>query len=52
MQLQVERYVMARARAGTGPNLDAGPVLNRDVVTAQSARLDAELALLKLGPRK
>ena len=52
VQLEVERYIMARARAGTGPNLDAGPVLNRDVVTAQSARLDAELALLKLGPGK
>ena len=52
VQLEVERYVMARARAGTGPKLDAGPVLNRDVVTAQSARMDAELALLKLGRKK
>jgi hypothetical protein len=52
VQLEMERLVMARAREGTGPNLDAGPVLNRDVVTAQSARLDAELALLKLGTKK
>jgi RNA polymerase sigma factor (sigma-70 family) len=52
VQLEVELYVMARARAGTGPNLDAGPVLNRDVITAQSARMDAELSLLKLGPKK
>lgn len=52
VQLELEQYVMARARAGTGPNLDAGPILNRDVVTAHSARLDAELALLKLGSKQ
>ncbi len=52
VQLEVERYVMARARAGAGQNLNAGPVLNRDVVVAQSARMDAELALLNLGPKK
>jgi hypothetical protein len=52
VQLEVERYVMARARAGAGQNLDAGPVLNRDVVVAQSARMDAELALLSLGQKK
>jgi hypothetical protein len=52
VQLEVERYVMARARAGAGRNLDAGPVLNRDVVVAQSARIDAELALLKLVQKK
>jgi hypothetical protein len=52
VQLEMERYVMARARAGAGKNLDAGPVLNRDVVVAQSARMDAELALLNLGKKK
>jgi hypothetical protein len=52
VQLELERYVMERARAGTGRNLDAGPVLNRDVVAAQSARIDAESALLDLGQKK
>jgi hypothetical protein len=52
VQREMERYVMARARAGAGPNLDAGPVLNRDVTVAQSARMDAELALLNLGQKK
>ena len=52
VQLELERYVMARARAGAGQNLNAGPVLNRDVVVAQSARMDAELALLNLGQKK
>jgi hypothetical protein len=52
VQLEVERYVMGRARAGAGLNLDAGPVLKRDVVVAQSARMDAELALLNLGQKK
>jgi hypothetical protein len=52
VQIEVERYVMARARAGAGQNLDAGPLLNRDVVVAQSARMDAELALLNLGQKK
>lgn len=52
VQREVEQLAMARARAGAGAKLDAGPVLNRDVVTAQSARMDAELALLKLGPKK
>jgi hypothetical protein len=52
VQLEVERFIMERARAGTGRNLDAGPVLNRDVVVAQSARIDAELSLLTLGPKK
>jgi hypothetical protein len=52
VQLEMERYVMARARAGAGKNLDAGPVLNRDVAVAQSARMDAELALLNLGQKK
>lgn len=52
VQREVEEYVMARARAGAGAKLDAGPLLNRDVVVAQSARMDAELALLKLGQKK
>jgi hypothetical protein len=52
VQLEVEQYVMARARAGAGQNLDAGPILKRDVVVAQSARIDAELALLNLGQKK
>ena len=52
VQGEMEQLVMARARAGTGPSLDAGPVLNRDVAAAQSARLDAELALLQLEPKK
>jgi hypothetical protein len=52
VQRGVEEIVMARARAGAGEKLDAGPVLNRDVVVAQSARLDAELALLQLDAKK
>jgi hypothetical protein len=54
VQREMERYVMARARAGAGQNLDAGSVLklNRDVTVAQSARMDAELALLHLGQKK
>jgi hypothetical protein len=52
VQLELERILMARARAGAGEKLDAGPLLNRDVVVAQSARMDAELALLNLGKKK
>jgi hypothetical protein len=52
VQLEMEEQVMARARAGAGKKLDAGPVLNRDVTVAQSARMDAELALLNLGQKK
>jgi hypothetical protein len=52
VQLEMERHAMARARAGTGQNLDAGPFLNRDVVVAQSARMDAELALLAISDRR
>jgi hypothetical protein len=52
VQLEMEEQVMARARAGAGKKLDAGPLLNRDVTVAQSARMDAELALLNLGQKK
>jgi hypothetical protein len=52
VQREMERYVMARARAGAGQKLDAGPVLNRDVTIAQSARMDAELTLLNLEQKK
>jgi hypothetical protein len=51
VQLEMEQRVMARARKGAGEKLDAGPILNRDVVVAQSARMDAELALLNLGKK-
>jgi hypothetical protein len=52
VQLEMERHVTARAQAGAGQNLNAGPVLIRDVLVGQSARMDAELALLNLGQKK